>query len=207
VASGAVASRPLRNLSEVAARVTIFHPEKVDPNSFTEEFREFLKRERRKPEIRRLLAEVAPSKPAPIQASARARAPRSRRTRTTARRGPPSGDDPSKPDPPLGGLCQCGCGRRLPVAATGRPRRYYEDACRVRAWRSKHRPQAPAEWQTPADTTPVTKLSGPGRKLTASEWDELRRRVARAQAAREEAESEAINARIRAQFEAEGAAA
>ena len=194
MASGAVASRPLRNLAEFAARGAIFHPENVDPSSFTEEFRAFVKRERRKPEIRRLLAEVNPSKPAPIQASARARAPRSRRTRTIARRGPPSGDDPSKPGPPLGGLCQCGCGRRLPVATTGRPRRFYDVACRVRVWRSRLDVSPPK--------TPELNLSHVT-KLNAQDQAVLRDHIARIRLERQERDDEATNARIRAEWGAE----
>jgi phage N-6-adenine-methyltransferase len=35
--------------------------------------------------------------------------------------------------------CACGCRRRFRAASTGRPRRFYEDACRVKAWRRRNR--------------------------------------------------------------------
>ena len=52
--------------------------------------------------------------------------------------------------------CACGCRRAIPRAATGRPRRYYEDACRVRAWRKRRRRSVhfsskTDEWSTPQD--------------------------------------------------------
>jgi hypothetical protein len=188
-------SPPLRNLSEFAARVAIFRPEKVDPNSFTEEFREFVKRERRKPEIRRLLAEVAPSKPASIQAPRAARAPRSRRTRTATRRGPPS-DDPSEPGPPLGGPCEGGCGRRFRVATTGRPRRFCGDACRQRACRDRR------SEPTPGAEPPALSLSNVT-KLNAQEQAVLRDHIARIRLERQDRDNEARNARIRAEWGAE----
>lgn len=52
--------------------------------------------------------------------------------------------------------CACGCRRSVASAATGRPRRYYEDACRVRAWRKRRRRSVhfsseTPEWATPQD--------------------------------------------------------
>ena len=35
--------------------------------------------------------------------------------------------------------CACGCGRKPAVNATGRRRRYFDDACKARAWRKRHR--------------------------------------------------------------------
>jgi hypothetical protein len=92
--------------------------------------------------------------------------------------------------------CACGCGRSFEVPAMGRPRKFFDGACRVRDWRASSAPEADA----------VTKVETLYRPQTAAEWNELRRRVARAEAARDEAGAERVNARIRAEFAAEDAA-
>jgi hypothetical protein len=89
--------------------------------------------------------------------------------------------------------CVCGCGRCFQVSGMGRPRKFFDGACRIRAWRANSAPLAAG----------VTKVQTPYRPQTAAEWNELDRLVARAQAEREEAESERLTARIRAEFEGE----
>jgi hypothetical protein len=75
----------------------------------------------------------------------------------------------------------------------GRPGKFFDGACRIRAWRANSAPQAAG----------VTKVETAYRPQTAAEWNELARLVARAQAARDETESERMNARVRAEFQRE----
>ena len=136
--------------------------------------------------------------PSPRVMAAPAARPRERRFRrsqsSTAR-----GDPDPEPEPPRGGAsCGCGCGRQLPPpAATGRPRRFYDEACRQRNHRAGH--ERPPVVAPAVDNPPVTKQGSSGR-LPAISRRELSDRVARARIAREDAESEAINERIRAEF-------
>jgi hypothetical protein len=40
--------------------------------------------------------------------------------------------------------CACGCGRCFEVPGMGRPRKFFDGACRIRAWRANSAPKAAA---------------------------------------------------------------